>query len=81
MAQQIENHIQNSAFHFDFQHIAYPEAGHLISGHPDFPATNRYGEMTIAGKTYLYPFGGSISGDTHAKKDAYQRVFEYLKQY
>lgn len=80
MSDMMENRIDTSAFNFIFENIQYENAGHLISGNPNFASTTRYGKMTIDGKNYDYGFGGTVDGDIAAQKDASKRVFEFLSK-
>jgi len=80
MNSMIENRLKNSSFKFEVEHIKYKNAGHLISGNPNFPATMRYGKMMIDGKEYAYAFGGTEEGDGAAQKDASKQVFAYLSK-
>lgn len=78
MSDMIENRIENSSFNFEFENIKYENAGHLISGNPNYLASIRQGKMMIGGKTYFYNLGGTAEGDMAAQKDAFKRVFNFL---
>ncbi|MFK7969375.1 MAG: acyl-CoA thioester hydrolase/BAAT C-terminal domain-containing protein [Bacteroidia bacterium] len=69
---------------YNFQHrvdnIQYEDAGHLISGNPDFLNPERDGQMTVNGRNYRYNFGGTSEGDQKAQQDARARVFEFMNQ-
>lgn len=80
MSDMIENRIKNSSFNFEFENIKYENAGHLISGNPNNPATNRQGNMMIDGRNYAFDFGGTEEGDRAAQKDASERVFYFLSK-
>ena len=80
MADMMASRIENRSFKFEFENIQYKNAGHLISGNPNFPASSRYGQMKIEGKTYAYGFGGTTDGDVAAQKDASKRIFHFLSQ-
>ena len=80
MSDMIEERINKRGFDFSFDNIQYEDAGHLISGNPDFPPTMRQGKLMIDGKRYEYNFGGTVEGDMNAQKDASKRVFDFLSK-
>ncbi|MEM7162222.1 MAG: acyl-CoA thioester hydrolase/BAAT C-terminal domain-containing protein [Bacteroidota bacterium] len=80
MSDMMAKRLIDSSFLFDFQNIQYDNAGHLISGHPNQSLQSQQGKMTINGKEYTYNFGGTAAGDQAAKRDAAQRVFNYLSE-
>ncbi len=76
MAQRLGHH----SFGFTFDHVQYEDAGHMISGNPKQPSSQRQGKMEIDGKSYAYNFGGSPKGDYAAQQDASKRVFRFLSR-
>ena len=80
MSDMIVRRLKNNAFKFEFEHIKYENAGHLISGNPNNPSTMRQGTMVINGKTYQFNFGGTAAGDRTAQQDASKRVFNFLSK-
>ncbi|WP_298427408.1 acyl-CoA thioester hydrolase/BAAT C-terminal domain-containing protein [uncultured Kordia sp.] len=80
MADMLAERIKTANFKYDFKNIQYDNAGHLISTHPDINSSITTGNMTIDGKTYEFEFGGTIEGDTKAKKDARDQLFLFLEK-
>ena len=76
----IENRINDSPSNFAVENIQYENAGHLVSGNPNFAATMRSGKMMINGRSYDFGFGGTAAGDMAAQKDASKRVFRFLSK-
>jgi len=62
----------------EMRNFQYAGVGHLISTNPESLDEQRAGEITINGKVYPYPFGGSAEADLRAKQDARNRVFDLL---
>ena len=81
MSNFIEKRARNNSFKFKVDNIKYENAGHLISGNPNYPPKIRQGNMIIDGKQYQFNFGGTEEGDVKAQKDAFKRVFKYLNQF
>ncbi|WP_046757620.1 acyl-CoA thioester hydrolase/BAAT C-terminal domain-containing protein [Kordia jejudonensis] len=80
MANMLAERIKATDFNYDFQNIQYENAGHLISTHPDINSDIKTGKMNVNGKTYTFAFGGTTEGDTKAKKDAQNKLFEFLEK-
>lgn len=80
MADMIETRLQDCSFAFEVKNTQYEDAGHLISGNPNYLNTTRYGKMEIDGRSYEYGFGGSAEGDMAAQQDAFQRVFKFVSR-
>ena len=80
MSDMIIRRLKNNAFKFEFEHIKYENAGHLISGNPNNPSTMRQGTMVVNGKNYQFNFGGTAAGDRTAQQDASKRVFNFLNK-
>ncbi|MEM7656200.1 MAG: acyl-CoA thioester hydrolase/BAAT C-terminal domain-containing protein [Bacteroidota bacterium] len=80
MALQIEQRLEAHDFPHEVQQIAYDNAGHLISGNPDFLQTQRTGNMNLQGTSISYSFGGTAEGDQQAQLDAKARVLELLQR-
>ena len=78
MSDQIEARLKNSSFKYEIQNIQYKNAGHLISGNPNYAPSNRQGEMWIDGTSYRFNYGGTTTGDQAAQKDATKRVLQFL---
>lgn len=78
MADMIAQRLKEKNFGYTFQNIQYDDAGHLISGNPDFLATKRTGTMLIEGKEYKFNYGGTAKGDQQAQIDARKKVFEFI---
>jgi dienelactone hydrolase len=79
MADMLEKRSKETNFNYAFQNIQYENAGHLISTHPDINSSITTGNMTIDGKAYEFEFGGTIEGDAKAKKDARNKLYEFLE--
>lgn len=58
--------------------VNYKDAGHLISGNPNYLNQQRYGNLQINNHTYFYAYGGTPKGDQSAQKDIYKQIFDYL---
>ncbi|MCH2197389.1 MAG: palmitoyl-CoA hydrolase [Flavobacteriales bacterium] len=78
MADMIEGRAKSSGFKFDLENIQFQNAGHLISGNPNSPSTQRQGTMTINGKQHTFEFGGTEAGDLKAQKKSAAKVLELL---
>ncbi|WP_430409623.1 acyl-CoA thioester hydrolase/BAAT C-terminal domain-containing protein [Kordia sp.] len=81
MANMLAERIKIVNFNYDFQNIQYENAGHLISTHPDINSTITTGNMTIDGKVYEFEFGGTMEGDSKAKKDSRDKLFLFLEKF
>ncbi|USX51249.1 acyl-CoA thioester hydrolase/BAAT C-terminal domain-containing protein [Lentzea sp. HUAS12] len=60
---------------FPYEHVVYPEAGHLIAGPPHRPAT----DVTYPGPGVTFSGGGSPQATAHARADAWKRTVEFLQ--
>ena len=61
---------------FPFEHIVYPEAGHLIAGPPYRPAT----DVTYPGPGVTFSGGGVPHATAHAQANAWKRTVEFLQE-
>ncbi|GLZ43403.1 acyl-CoA thioesterase/bile acid-CoA:amino acid N-acyltransferase family protein [Actinokineospora sp. NBRC 105648] len=59
---------------FPFEHVDYPDAGHLIAAPPFGPS----GENTIPGPGVALDTGGTPGSNAAARADAWPRVVEFL---
>lgn len=80
MADMLEERVSKHDFKHSFQSIKYENAGHLISGNPEKSSDIRTGKMNIDGKDYEYEYGGTMEGDNIAKKDANERLMEFIEK-
>lgn len=60
---------------FPYEHVVYPEAGHLIAGPPHRPAT----DVTYPGPGVTFSGGGAPQATAHARADAWKRTVEFLQ--
>jgi dienelactone hydrolase len=58
-------------FAYPFEHLRYPDAGHLI-GQPNLPAQPMPGQ--------LYVYGGDPRATAHASRDSWPRVLAFLER-
>lgn len=61
---------------FPYEHVVYPEAGHLIAGPPHRPAT----DVTYPGPGVTFSGGGSPQATAHARANAWKRTVEFLRE-
>ncbi len=61
---------------FPYEHVVYPEAGHLIAGPPHRPAT----DVTYPGPGVTFSGGGVPHATAHAQADAWKRTVEFLRE-
>ncbi|MGW4208431.1 acyl-CoA thioester hydrolase/BAAT C-terminal domain-containing protein [Lentzea sp. NPDC004789] len=61
---------------FPFEHVVYPEAGHLIAGPPHRPAT----DVTYPGPGVTFSGGGVPQATAHAQANAWKRTVEFLQE-
>jgi dienelactone hydrolase len=61
---------------FPFEHVVYPEAGHLIAAPPYRPAT----DVTYPGPGVTLSGGGVPHATAHAQADAWKRTVEFLRE-
>jgi dienelactone hydrolase len=61
---------------FPYEHVVYPEAGHLIAGPPHLPAT----DVTYRGPGVTFSGGGVPQATAHARADAWKRTVEFLQE-
>lgn len=61
---------------FPFEHVVYPEAGHLIAGPPHRPAT----DVTYPGPGVTFSGGGVPQATAHARANAWKRTVEFLQE-
>ncbi|MEU7479192.1 acyl-CoA thioesterase/bile acid-CoA:amino acid N-acyltransferase family protein [Lentzea sp. NPDC042327] len=61
---------------FPYEHVVYPEAGHLIAGPPHRPAT----DVTYPGPGVTFSGGGVPQATAHARRDAWKRTVEFLQE-
>ncbi|MFD5828395.1 acyl-CoA thioester hydrolase/BAAT C-terminal domain-containing protein [Lentzea sp. NPDC060358] len=61
---------------FAYEHVVYPEAGHLIAGPPHRPAT----DVTYPGPGVTFSGGGVPRATAHARADAWKRTVEFLQE-
>ncbi|MEU7531603.1 acyl-CoA thioester hydrolase/BAAT C-terminal domain-containing protein [Saccharothrix sp. NPDC042600] len=59
---------------FPYEHVVYPEAGHLIAGPPHRPTT----DLLVPGPGVLFEMGGSPGATAAARADAWRRAIEFL---
>lgn len=78
MADSIASRLKAYNFKHEFKNIQYKDAGHLVSGNPNFLATTRTNTMYINNTPYEYNYGGTAKGDQKAQQDAKQQVFNFL---
>ncbi|GGU53505.1 acyl-CoA thioester hydrolase/BAAT C-terminal domain-containing protein [Lentzea flava] len=61
---------------FPYEHVVYPEAGHLIAGPPHRPAT----DVTYPGPGVTFSGGGVPHATAHAQANAWKRTVEFLRE-
>lgn len=61
---------------FPYEHVVYPEAGHLIAGPPHRPAT----DVTYPGPGVTFSGGGVPHATAHAQANAWKRTVEFLQE-
>ncbi|ANZ38102.1 hypothetical protein BBK82_20585 [Lentzea guizhouensis] len=61
---------------FPYEHVVYPEAGHLIAGPPHRPAT----DVTYPGPGVTFSGGGVPQATAHAQANAWKRTVEFLQE-
>ena len=61
---------------FPFEHVVYPEAGHLIAAPPYRPAT----DVTYPGPGVTFSGGGVPHATAHAQANAWKRTVEFLQE-
>jgi dienelactone hydrolase len=61
---------------FQFEHVVYPEAGHLMAGPPHRPAT----DVTYPGPGVTFSGGGVPQATAHARANAWKRTVEFLQE-
>ncbi|GAB2819124.1 acyl-CoA thioester hydrolase/BAAT C-terminal domain-containing protein [Lentzea nigeriaca] len=61
---------------FPYEHVVYPEAGHLIAGPPYRPAT----DVTYPGPGVTFSGGGVPHATAHAQANAWKRTVEFLQE-
>ncbi|SER22514.1 Acyl-CoA thioester hydrolase/BAAT N-terminal region [Lentzea xinjiangensis] len=61
---------------FPYEHVVYPEAGHLIAGPPNRPAT----DVTYPGPGVTFSGGGVPQATAHAQANAWKRTVEFLRE-
>ncbi len=61
---------------FTFEHVVYPEAGHLIAAPPYRPAT----DVTYPGPGVTFSGGGVPHATAHAQANAWKRTVEFLRE-
>ncbi|MFI9818179.1 acyl-CoA thioesterase/bile acid-CoA:amino acid N-acyltransferase family protein [Saccharothrix variisporea] len=59
---------------FPYEHVVYPEAGHLIAGPPHRPTT----DLLVPGPSVLFETGGTPGATAAARADAWHRTIEFL---
>lgn len=61
---------------FPYEHVVYPEAGHLIAAPPYRPAT----DVTYPGPGVTFSGGGVPQATAHAQANAWKRTVEFLQE-
>ncbi len=61
---------------FPFEHVVYPEAGHLIAAPPYRPQT----DVTYPGPGVTFSGGGVPQATAHAQANAWKRTVEFLQE-
>jgi dienelactone hydrolase len=61
---------------FPYEHVVYPEAGHLIAGPPHRPAT----DVTYPGPGVTFSGGGVPQATARARANAWKRTVEFLRE-
>jgi dienelactone hydrolase len=61
---------------FPFEHVVYPEAGHLIAAPPYRPQT----DVTYPGPGVTFSGGGVPRATAHAQANAWKRTVEFLQE-
>jgi len=61
---------------FPFEHVVYPEAGHLIAAPPYRPLT----DVTYPGPGVTFSGGGVPHATAHAQANAWKRTVEFLQE-
>jgi pimeloyl-ACP methyl ester carboxylesterase len=79
MGNMLMERLAANDFKYAYQHVVYPNAGHLISGNPNYTPESQFGSMPLDGNAYVYGFGGSPAGDKAAQVDAANQVFRFLE--
>ncbi|WP_309117577.1 acyl-CoA thioester hydrolase/BAAT C-terminal domain-containing protein [Saccharothrix sp.] len=59
---------------FPYEHVVYPEAGHLIAAPPHRPTT----DVLLPGPGVVFEMGGSPGATAAARADAWRRTIEFL---
>jgi dienelactone hydrolase len=78
MADMVMARLREHAYPYPYQHLCYPNAGHLIDV-PFFPASTTYGRHSANGEMYAY--GGTVNGNAFATSDSWRRVLTTLEQH
>jgi dienelactone hydrolase len=69
-----ERRLEEHHHPFPFEHVVYPQAGHLIAGPPHRPTT----EVVVPGPGVLLALGGDPAATAAARADAWRRTVEFL---
>lgn len=65
LSQRAVERLKDKAFAYPYEHVAYPNAGHLISSIRE-DSTGR---------------GGTAEGNAHAQRDGQRRMFEFFEKH
>ncbi len=61
---------------FPYEHVTYPEAGHLIAGPPHRPTT----DVLVPGPGVTFRMGGTPSATAAAQADAWRRSLKFFSE-
>jgi len=61
---------------FPYEHVSYPDAGHLIAGPPHRPTT----DVRVPGPGVVFEMGGTPSATAAARTDAWRRSLRFFSE-
>ena len=76
-SEMVMERLKNSNFPYRFEHLYYPEAGHVI-GAPHAPATVTASFHPI--RKLMFAYGGHAKAYAHAAEDSWTKSLAFLKQ-
>jgi dienelactone hydrolase len=76
LSEVAKNRLDEHAHPFPYEHVTYPEAGHLIAGPPYRPTT----DVVVPGPGVTFAMGGKPSATAAAQADAWRRSLEFLSE-
>jgi len=75
---RVTSRLKDKNFQFPYEHIHYPNAGHLIVGGYQ-PLAPHHGIHPVDGKDYAY--GGQPQGQAYANADSWRQILRFLDEY